>query len=182
VHKYAKGSFEAFLAMAMLEARRGDYVAAERQLAEAEALLPSLNDSVQKGIFKLHTGRLASRRLKNKEAYDDFLEARRIFEEADNKAAVAESLLLLANEEDALDRGAECTRSLEKALKIYRLLEDPAGEVRTLHRLAGLAERDEKYNRARQLLKEVLALYDKLDQQSAAAKVRRHLNALPEEE
>jgi hypothetical protein len=179
VNKDDRGRFETLLSTSQLEARRGDYSAAERELSEAETYIPKLKDRKLVGQFKMVKGWLASRQVKHQEAYDTFLEAIQIFEAGKDYASRAEALLLLAAEEDALGQLEASKRSLEKALSTFNEKEDLDGKVRALHRLATYAERERKFGKARQLFKEVLTLYEQLDQKSTAANVRQHLNALP---
>jgi tetratricopeptide (TPR) repeat protein len=142
-------------------------------------LIPQLKDRALVGEFKLNLGRLASRQVKHKEAYDAYLEAITIYETIGDKRARAEVLLLLAAEEDALGQFAASRRSLEKAVRLFSEEEALDGKVRGLHRLAAYAERERKYGKARKLLEEVYEIYKELDQPSQAANVKRHLNALP---
>jgi hypothetical protein len=110
------------------------------------------------------------------------LEAIKIFETERDKKNTAETLLLLASEEDALGWMGALKNHLDRATAIFRDLGDMDGEARALHRLAGLAERDKKYNRAKQLLQKVEELYEKLDRTTAATNVGRHINSLPDDE
>jgi tetratricopeptide (TPR) repeat protein len=181
VHKDIEGRVLTYIAIGQLETRRGDYVAAARQLASAEKLMPGLKDRRLPGIFKLNMGRLASRQVKRAEAHKHFSEAIRIFSTLKDKQDMAEALLLLASEEDAMGRTRASKNSIEKALRIFRRIENIDGEAQSLHRLAVLAEREKKYQRARKLLLKVYGLYDKLDRKSAATAVMRHINALPED-
>ena len=181
VHKDKKGRVETYIALGQLETRRGDYVAASRQFAAAEALMPELADRRLPGVFNLNIGRLASRQLKREQAYKHYVEAIRIFSNSKDKQDMAETLLLLASEEDAMGRTRASKRSIEKALRVFRNIEDMDGEARSLHRLAVLAERDKNYGRAKKLLLKVHDLYDKLDRKTAATRVMRHINALPVE-
>ena len=180
VHKNARGRCETFLAVGQLEARRGDYANAARQYASAEALLPEIKDRSLPGKLKLQTGRLATRQVRHEEARSDFLEAIKAFEAAKDKRSAAETFLLLATEEDALGHGKACHNRLDRALSIFRDIEDLDGQARALHRLAALAERDKKYQRARKLLQKVLSLYEKLERTTSAIAMKQHINALPE--
>jgi tetratricopeptide (TPR) repeat protein len=174
------GKFLVNLAMGQLEEQRGDQVSAERHFAESEAMLPQITDRRLTGVFEVEMGKLAVRQVKHEEAYRRFANALKIFEAASAKADAAETLLALATEEDGMERGASCARSLEKALRIFREVGDPKGEVRALHRLASLAVRDRQYAKARGLLEKTIELYERLDNRSSAAAVRRDLAALPE--
>jgi tetratricopeptide (TPR) repeat protein len=180
VHKDQKGRVETYIALGQLETRRGDYVAASRQFAAAEALMPGLKDRRLPGVFSLNMGRLASRQVKREQAYKHFVEAIRIFGTLKDKQDMAETFLLLATEEDAMGRTRASKRSIEKALRIFRRIENIDGEARSLHRLAVLAEREKNYQQTRKLLLKVHGLYDKLDRKTAATTVMRHINALPE--
>jgi tetratricopeptide (TPR) repeat protein len=182
VHKNAEGGFKACLSIGQLEVLKGDYSAAARQFAEAEALIPQLKNNTLIGALKVHKGRLASRQVKPEEARNEFLEAIKIFETERDKKNTAETLLLLASEEDALGWMGALKNHLDRATAIFRDLGDMDGEARALHRLAGLAERDKKYNRAKQLLQKVEELYEKLDRTTAATNVGRHINSLPDDE
>jgi tetratricopeptide (TPR) repeat protein len=179
VQKSDRGRFETLLGKSQLEASRGDYAAATRELEEAATYLPKLKDRTLVGKYKMIEGRLVSRQVKHQEAYDALLEAIQIFEASKDHTSRAEALLLLAAEEDMLGQFSASKQSLDKALALFSDKEDLDGKVRALHRLAAYAEREKKYAKARQLLKEVLELYEQLDQKSAAANVRRHLNSLP---
>ncbi|MCP4599110.1 MAG: tetratricopeptide repeat protein [Proteobacteria bacterium] len=180
VHKSDAGRFETYLAMGQIEERQGDYATAARLYTSAEALLPNVKDSILDGKLKLHTGRLARRQVRHEKAREDFIEAVKIFDTTGNKKLMAETLLLLAAEEDTLGHTRAYRGRLDKALSIFRDLGDMDGEVRALHRQAALAEREKKYKKAKQLLKKVYELYDKLDRTTAAITVKRHINALPE--
>ncbi|MDD5305895.1 MAG: hypothetical protein PHU25_01105 [Deltaproteobacteria bacterium] len=176
----ANGKFLVNLAMGQLEEQRGDQVSAARHFAESEAMLTQITDRKLKGVFEVEMGRLAVRQVKHEAAYQRFANALKIFEAVSAKTEEAETLLALATEEDAMERGASCARSLEKSLRIFREMGDPKGEVRALHRLASLAVRDRQYGKARGLLEKTVELYEKLDNRSSAAAVRRDLAALPE--
>jgi len=182
VHKNATGRFETHLGLGKLEARRGDYAAAEREYGAARELLGEVNDKLLHGIFKLETGRLASKRVERQKAKTDFLEAIAIFESERDQKHLAETLMYLANEEDALGNTDQCRRRLGRALALFRELSNIEGEARALHRLARVAEREKKYNHAKKLLKKVYVLYDKLDRKADKLRVERHINALPEQD
>lgn len=168
------------LAQSRLEAMLGDYPAAERQLTEARSLMEGVDDPVLKGELLLHSGMVASRRLRHEEAMKAFYEAAKIFDVAGREQQRAEAMLQLASEEDALGKTHQCRRSLDKALEAFRELGDRSGEVRALHRLAAMAEREGRYRRARSILGKVRELYEKLDRRSEAVKVEQHINSLPE--
>jgi tetratricopeptide (TPR) repeat protein len=180
VHKDPDGRFRTTLAIGELDARKGDYSAAARQHELAGAFLPDLKDKTLPAVFKLAGGRLASRQVDHEAAYQNYLEARKIYDTLKDSQAVAETLLLVASEEDALNKPRSSQRSLDKALRLFRENKNIEGQARALHHMAVLAERDKKYKRARQLLSQVCEHYDELGQRSAAATVRRHLSALPE--
>lgn len=182
VKKDSKGRAETHIGLGKLEARRGDYAAAAREFAEAETLLAEVEKGLLNGIFKLETGRLASKRVERQKAKADFLEAIRIFEAEKDQKHLAETLAYLAHEEDAMGNTDQCRRHLGRALALYREMGDPEGEAYALHRLARVAEREKNYNHARTLLKKVYELYDKLDRKADMLRVERHINALPEAE
>lgn len=179
VQKNDPGRFETLLSKTLLEARRGDYSAADRELSQAEEFLAKLKERKYIAQYKIIEGRLASRKVDHQAAYDAIMEAIRIFEANKDHASRADALLLLAAEEDKLGMLPASRRSLNKALSLFEEQEDLDGKVRALHRLATYAEREKKYAKARKLLGQVEALYDQLDRQSDAANVRLHLNALP---
>jgi tetratricopeptide (TPR) repeat protein len=174
------GRFTVHLAQGELEASRGDYAAAARELGSAEGLLAGIDDQVLKGDFLIHSGRLAARQMRHEDAQKAFAEAARIFDIVKDRGARARALLLLADEEDALDKTRQARRSLDKALAIFREVGDREGEVRALHKAAAIAVREGQHKKARSLLTKVRDLYYKLDRQSDAAKVQQHLSSLPE--
>lgn len=180
VHQSAEGRFRTFLALAGLEIQRGDYIAAGAHLTEAETLLGDLASPAMKGVFKMHRGRLAAGQEKHDQALAAFQEASQAFEAAHDKRSLAEALLLLAAEEDAEGRVTSCRAALDRAQQVFKGLRDSNGEARALHRLAGIAEREGKHDTARRLLKRVLENYEQLGLDSAAASVRRHIDALPQ--
>ncbi len=180
VHKNDKGRFKTYLALGRLDARRGDYAAAAKQFESADALMPEAKDTKLFGVFKIETGRLASRKVNHEKALEDFSVAIKIFGATRNHKLMAETLLLMAAEEDALNRPAASRKNLTRALNLFKEQENLDGEARSLHRLAAHAEREKKYQKARKLLQKVHALYEKLDHKSRATTVKRHINALPE--
>ncbi len=182
VQKNDVGRFETLLSKCQLEAREGDYAAAERELTQAETFIPKLKDRHYIGRYKMVEGHLASRKVEPKAASEAYVEAIRIFEAVKDHDARAEALLLLAAEEDRLGQLPDSKRSIEKALAIFNEKENLDGKVRALHRLATYAEREHKWAKARKLYQDVLELYDQLDQRSAATNVGLHLNALPVQE
>ena len=121
-----------------------------------------------------------ARHVRHEEAAKAFLEAAKIFAIVKDNGARAESLLLLAAEEDSLGKDGESRRSLDKARSIFHEAGDKKGEAHAIHKLATLAERDKKWKRARSLLGKARELYLELDRVSDAAKVLQHINALPE--
>lgn len=175
-----KGRFKVHLSQGDLEAALGDYSAATREYAAAEALLGEVDDRPLEGEFKMRIGRLASRQMRHEDAIAAFAEAAKIFDIVKQPRDRAEALLALAGEEDNLDKETNCRRALDKALSIFRDIGDKEGEVRALHKAAALAERAKRYKKARSLLKKVRELYLALDRQSDAAKVLQHLSSLPE--
>lgn len=181
VHKNAEGRFRTYLALGQLELRLGDYPAATRQFKEANTLLAELDKPTFPGVYKMHIGHLASRQLKHAEAQKDFIEAYEIFEAANDKNTMAELLLLLAKEDDAQDQIPACRRRLESALRFFRELKNLDGEARTLHKMAALLEREQKFRQSRKILVKVHELYKTLDLTAAALAVQRHIDALPEE-
>ena len=180
VHGDQVGRFEVHLAQCQLEEILGDYAAASRDLAQAEVLLSQNEDANLKGAFLIRSGRLAFRQVKYDEAYEAFLEAVRIFAQAKDRMAQADALVLLSDVEDHKGETSQCRRSLGKALAIFKKSGNKDGEVRALHKLATLAERDKKYRSARTLLQKAYKLYKELDRPSDATKVQQHINALPE--
>jgi tetratricopeptide (TPR) repeat protein len=178
VHKNEEGRFEAFTALGRLEARRGDYAAAERQFDQAEALKPKLRDRKLAGKFLMEKGRLASREMKRTDSVRLFQEAIEIFEAAKDKRAAAEVLVLLAQEEDFSNHMSTARRSLERAATLFGEVDDPAGKVHAIHRLATYAEREKQTAKAARLYSEAAELYRQLGRRSAAAGVERHLNTL----
>ncbi len=180
VHGDPVGRFEVHLAQCQLEEILGDYAAASRDLAEAEVLLSKIDDVNLKGAFLIRSGRLAFRQVKHDEAFEAFLEAVRIYAQAKDRIAQADALVLLSDVEDHMGDTSQCRRSLEKALAIFKKSGNKDGEVRALHKLATLAERDKRYRRARTLFQKAHDLYKELDRPSDATKVQQHINALPE--
>ncbi len=182
VHKSDTGRFETFLATGQLETRRGDYVAAARNFEQANSLIPKLKDRSLVGRFQLAIAQLASRQVQHKKAFDAYKEAIDIFAALKDKQAQANTLILLAAEEDALGRLPGSRRSIERAVRLFDEEDNLEGKVRGMHRLATYAERERQYKKAKKLLEDVCELYQQLDMQGAAANVRRHLNALPVQE
>ena len=180
VHGDQVGRFEVHLAQCQLEEIRGAYATASRDLAQAELLLSQNEDTNLKGAFLIRSGRLAFRQVKYDEAYEAFLEAVRIYAQAKDRIAQGDALVLLSDVEDHKGDASQCRRSLEKALAIFKKSGNKDGEVRALHKLATLAERDKKYRRARTLLQKAHEIYKELDRSSDATKVQQHINALPE--
>lgn len=174
------GRFTVHLAQGELEAGRGDYAAAARELGSAEGLLEGIDDQVLKGDFLIHSGRLAARQMRHEDALKAITEAARIFDIVKDSQARARALLMLADEQDALDRTNQSRRSLDKALGIFRDIGDKEGEVRALHKAAAIAVREGHHKKARSLLAKVRDLYYQLDRQADAAKVQRQLSSLPE--
>jgi tetratricopeptide (TPR) repeat protein len=166
--------------MGQLEERTGDYTAAAREFDQAGSLLPKIDDKRLVARLKVNVGQLAARQSKHENALASFQEAARVFDVADDKKETAEALLLAAVEQDELGNTAACAANLDRAQRMFKELGDLDGQVRVVHRLAAMAERDKKYARARQLLKTAHGLYMELDNTSAAANVERHINALPE--
>jgi tetratricopeptide (TPR) repeat protein len=175
-----RGRFEVFLAESDLEEIQGDYAAAERQLAEAETLLPKIGDDRLRGEYQRRLGRLAFVRARYPDACDLYVEAIKSFSTARAKRDQAETLLLLAAAEDSRGDVKLARRTLEKALAMFGELADKAGEARALYRLAGFADRDRQFAKERSLLTKVQALYDELGRHSDAVKVERQLASLPE--
>ncbi len=180
VHGDQVGRFEVHLAQCQLEEILGDYAAASRDLAQAELLLSKNEDTNLKGAFLIRSGRLAFRQVKHDEAYEAFLEAVRTYAQAKDRTAQAGALVLLSDVEDHKGDASQCRRSLEKALAIFKKSGNKNGEVRALHKLATLAERDKKFRKARALFQKAHDLYRELDRQSDATRVQQHINALPE--
>jgi len=180
VQKNIEGQFRVRLTIATLEENLGDQAAAYRQLDEAEQMLPKIAHNKEfEAEYLMHKGRLFARQMKYDEAMTAFLKASRIFSE-NNKQAQADALMSLAVAEDANNNVKQCRLSLEKALKIYRKIENKDGEVKVLHKMAALAERDKQYRKARILFKKTAELYAQLNRSSDETKVKRHINALPE--
>lgn len=179
VRKYDPGRFETFLALGRLEARSGDYSAAERQFSEAKSLEAKITDKSLKGCFLMEQGRLAARTMAHKKAAELYSQALLIFDALKNNRLRAETLLLLSAEEEMLGRLGSARQSLYRASKLFEDAGIPSGKVKAVHRLATYAEREQKYAKARQLYNEALALYEQLDQQTAATNVARHVSALP---
>jgi tetratricopeptide (TPR) repeat protein len=179
VRKNDPGRFETFMALGRLEARSGDYAAAERQFQEAGALKPKVQNKALLAKFLVDQGHLAARQMAHKRAAALYTEALTIFDAIKDNRLRAETLLLLAAEEDMLGRLGSSKQSLNRAAKLFQDAEDLDGKVRAVHRLATYAEREKKYAVARRLFTEALELYQKLDQQTAATSVERHLSALP---
>jgi tetratricopeptide (TPR) repeat protein len=180
VHGSQVGRFEVHLAQCQLEEFLGAYAAASRDLAEARVLLSKTDDVNLKAAFLIRSGRLAFRQVKYDEAFEAFLEASRIYAQAKDRTAQADALVLLSDVEDAKGDASQCRRSLEKALAIFEKSGNKGGEVRALHKLATLAERDKRYRKARALFNKVYVLYEELDRPSDATKILQHINALPE--
>ena len=179
VRKNDPGRFETFIALGRLEEQRGDYAAAERQFEEAETLKPKIVDKALLGKFLVAKGRLAARQMDHNKAAENYTEALQIFDTIKDNTLRAETLLLLAQEEEMLGRLGSSTQSLQRAAKLFGDADNLDGKVRAVHRLATYAEREKKYASARRLFNEALEIYRKLDQQTAATSVERHLSALP---
>jgi len=130
----------------------------------------------------MEEGRLAAKMVDRQKARQHYLEAIRVFETERDKIRLAETLVYLSHEEDGLGNTDQCRRSLDRALALYRELKDKEGEASVLHRLARVAEREKQYKLARKLLKKVYDLYGELDRTADALRVKRHINALPEED
>jgi len=175
-----RGRFEVFLAEAELEEIQGDYAAAERQLAEAETLMPKIDDDRLRGAYQLRLGRLAFVRARYPDACALFVEAIRFFSAARAKRDHADTLLLLASAEDGRGDFKLARRTVEKALALFGEIGDKDGQVRSLHRLAGFADRERQFAKERSLLTKVRAMYDELGRRSDAVKVERQLASLPE--
>jgi tetratricopeptide (TPR) repeat protein len=175
-----RGRFEVFLAEAELEELQGDYPAAERQLAEAETLLPKVADDRLRGEYQRRLGRLAYVRARYPDACALYVDATKSFAAARAKRDQAETMIMLASAEDARGDTPLARRTLEKALSLFGELGDKDGEVRALHRLAGFADRDRQFAKERSLLTKVRALYDELGRRSDAVMVERQLASLPE--
>ena len=175
-----RGRLEVFLEEAALEEAQGDYAAAERQLAEADALLPGIDDDRLRGDYRRRVGRLAFVRARYPDACALWVEALKSYSAARAKRDQAETLLLLASAEDARGDAPLARRTLEKALAIFVELGDKSGEASALHRLAGFADRDGQFAKERSLLTKVRALYDELGRRSDAVKVERQIASLPE--
>jgi tetratricopeptide (TPR) repeat protein len=175
-----RGRFEVYLSEAELEEIQGDYAAAERELAEAEELLPKIDDGALRGAYQRQLGRLAFVRSRYADAQALFGEAIKSFSAAKAGRDVAETLLLLAVAEDDAGDTPLARRTLDKALAAFTERGDKDGQVRALHRLAGFAERDGQIGKARTLLTKVRALYEELGRHSDAGKVERHLESLPD--
>ena len=175
-----RGRFEVYLAEAELEELQGDYAAAERQLAEAETLLPKIDDDRLRGAYQIRLGRLAFVRARYPDACALYVDAAKSFSLAHEKRDQAEALLLLAAAEDSRGEAGLARRTLDKALAIFHETDDKDGEVRALHRLAGFAHRDGQVAKERSLLTRVRALYDELGRRSDAVKVERQIASLPE--
>jgi hypothetical protein len=144
-----EGRFTVHLSQGELEAGRGDYAAASREYAAAEALLAEVDDRQLEGAFLIRRGKLASRQMRPEDAIKAFTEAAKLYDIIKDQKARAEALLALAGEEDALDHERQCRRALDKALAIFREIGDKDGEVRALHKAAALAERAKQYRKAR---------------------------------
>ncbi len=178
VHKNEEGRFEAFTALGRLEARRGDYAAAERQFDQAEALRKNFVNPALIGEYLVAKGRLASRQMKRADSVRCFQEAITVFEKAKDKKSTAETLILLSFEDDQSDRLSAARRDLERAAALFEEVKDMRGKVRAIHRLAGFAEREKQIAKASRLYSEAAALYRSLGQDTAAAGVEMHLATL----
>jgi tetratricopeptide (TPR) repeat protein len=180
VHNSAQGQFEGFLELASLEEDRGDFAAAERQLTEAEAHIPRIDDKKLLARYEVCRGRIDAGRLNHAAAIKRFAEAATIFSRAGDKLSQAEALLLQASSEDAIDDVRSARGSIDKAGRLYTEENFTPGIVRTTHRLAILAAREGQYKKARELLSKARSLYLTLGKTSDAAKIDQHINALPE--
>ncbi len=180
VRKNDPGRFETFMVLGRLEARSGDYAAAARQFDEAKILEPKVTNKTLKGRFLMEQGRLAAHTMDHKKAADLYAEALLIFDALKNNRLRAETLLLLAQEEEMLGRIGSAKQSLHRASKLFAEADNLTGKVKAVHRLATYAEREKQYAVARRLFNEALSLYEQLDQQTAATSVARHLSALPQ--
>lgn len=178
VHKNEAGRFAAFTALGRLEARRGDYAAAERQFDQAETLRKNLTNQALAANYLVEKGRLASRQMKRTDSIRFFQEALSLFEVAKDKRSSAEVLVLLSFEEDQTDQSVAARRNLERAVALFDETKDMQGKVRAIHRLATYAEREKQTAKAARLYAEAAALYRSLGQETAAANVDMHLATL----
>jgi tetratricopeptide (TPR) repeat protein len=182
VHKNDEGSFETFTALARLETDRGDFAAAERQFEQAETLKSKINNRMSVANYLIEKGRLASRKMKSDVSVPLFQEAMSIFEAQKDKRRTAETLVLIAQDEDFADRLSEARRALERAVALFDETKDMKGKARALHRLATFAERERQNAKAERLYNEALTLYETLGNRSAAVNIERRLSALKSQE
>ncbi|MBN2342182.1 MAG: hypothetical protein JXX29_16035 [Deltaproteobacteria bacterium] len=180
IRKNAQGTFEVHLAQSTIEENAGDFAAAQREIDEAQKLLPKIDDPQLKGAFIMNQASLLVRQMKHVEAAKLFLEAAQHFHSIDAKLQEADAFVLLASCEEAIDKAREAQNSLEKAYKIYTAENSKEGAVKALHKLALFSLREERYKKAKEQLQKVESLYLELDRPSDATKVNQHLSALPE--
>lgn len=179
VHKNDEGEFKTSIAFSKLEAGRGDHAASARQMGQAQVLLPQIKDRKLEGAYYVQLGRLAARQVKPADAKAAFEKAAKIFEAIKDKQSAGDVFMLLASEEDAMGNGRQSRLRLERAERLFKDIGYLEGQVRALHRIAALTERDKNYFKAKKQLEQVLLLYEKLDNKSAATSVRRHMDSLP---
>lgn len=180
IRKNPQGTFEVHLAQAALEENTGNFSAAQREIDEAQKLLPKVADQNLRGLFITQQAALLVSQMNHKEAAKLFLEAAELFRSLNNKKREADAFVQLAACEEAMEKIRESKNSLEKAYKIYIAEDDKEGAVVALHKLALFSVQEEKFKKAREQLKRVEGLYIELDRQSDATKVNQHLSALPE--
>ncbi len=178
VQKNDDGRFETFVAVGCLETRRGDYPAAERQFEQAETIKGNVKNSILIGHYSMEKGRLASRKMKSDDAIKLYQEAFSVFETAKDKQAVADVLVLLANEEYSTDKLSAARKGMEKAAALYSEIKDDKERAYALHRLAIYAEREQQPAKAIRLYKEALNLYEQQGKKSNAAAVGRRISYL----
>ena len=180
ITKNTPGTFEVRLAQASIEESGGNFAAAQRELDEAQKLLPNVDDANLKGEFTFKQAELMASQMKHKDAAKLFLEAAETFRTIKNPEREADSFVALSTCEEGLEKPREAKNSLNKAYKIYMEAQNREGAVKALHKLAQFSLREEKYKTAKEQLKKVESLYLELGKHSAATKVSQHISSLPE--
>ncbi len=128
--------------------------------------------------YLVEKGRLASRKMKPDQSIPLFQEAVSIFEVQKDKRRIAETLVLIAQDQDFADRLSDARRALERAVVLFDESKDLKGKARALHKLATYAEREQQTAKAERLYNEALALYESLGNRSAAVNIERRLSAI----
>ncbi|MBN2802422.1 MAG: tetratricopeptide repeat protein [Deltaproteobacteria bacterium] len=179
VTKNTEGTFGVNLALVTLEENVGNIGAARRHLDDAKEIIDKISDKRLLADYRLKEGNLLVATMKYEEASKYFYEARQIFQDIKLLKKQADTYLNLAYCEDGMGDTKQSRSSIEKALSIYKSINDKTGEVVSMHKLAALYARDEQYKQARPLFEKVEKLYIELGRLSDASKVRQQVAAFP---